>query len=149
MSKRNDFDESELAELNEVRPIKAEKPSTATVEDLKTEQGFVRWKLETVPTSIGVCHKINLGIGGKFPHACIYDDCGQNGKPNADVLAKAQQIVADHNDRPIHDALMIEGSQKIDELREQNLRLEEYIKELNTEIQHGDDECRKHHGEGI
>ena len=34
------------------------------------------WKLETVRTSVGVCHKIGpLGSSTQIKFACLYDDC--------------------------------------------------------------------------
>lgn len=54
------------------------------------------WKLETVRTSSGICHKI-----GPFPwrphqqnYACVYVDYPGNGPVEAELLANARLIAA-------------------------------------------------------
>lgn len=54
------------------------------------------WNLETVPTSVGICHKI-----GPFPishrerptYACVYDD-RMSRTPTPELLANARLIAA-------------------------------------------------------
>ncbi len=47
--------------------------------------------LETVRTSIGVCHKIGpLGISSKMQNACLYDDCYSDKPRDLVLLADAE-----------------------------------------------------------
>lgn len=52
------------------------------------------WSVETVKTSVGVCHKIGPLVPGQSrPHyACIYDDCGHDSAQNKELLACASMI---------------------------------------------------------
>lgn len=59
------------------------------------------WTMETVPTSIGVCHKIGPfpSSGGPYPetHACVYVDGGAMdpcGSREEELLANALRIAA-------------------------------------------------------
>ena len=53
------------------------------------------WKLETVKTSVGVCHKIGpLGNATKLKDACLYDDCYSAVPRDLQLLADAHLIVA-------------------------------------------------------
>lgn len=53
------------------------------------------WKLETVRTSIGVCHKIgDLGSSTKLTSACLYDDCYSDKPRDLQLLADARLIAA-------------------------------------------------------
>ena len=57
------------------------------------------WKLDTVRTSVGVCHKISglngrLGSGTKLTHACLYDDCYSDQPRDLQLLADARLIAA-------------------------------------------------------
>lgn len=51
------------------------------------------WKLETVRTTVGVCHKIgSLGDSTKLRHACLYDDCYSAHPRDMQLLADARLI---------------------------------------------------------
>jgi hypothetical protein len=51
------------------------------------------WTLETVRTSVGVCHKIGrLGSSTKPNHACLYDDCHSAKPRDLQLLADARLI---------------------------------------------------------
>jgi len=53
------------------------------------------WNLETVKTSIGVCHKIGpLGASTKINSACLYDDCYSDKPRDLQLLADAHLIAA-------------------------------------------------------
>lgn len=53
------------------------------------------WKLETVKTSIGVCHKIGpLGITTKIKSACLYDNCYSDKAGDLQLLGDAYLIAA-------------------------------------------------------
>ena len=53
------------------------------------------WRLETVKTQVGVCHKIGeLGSSTKLNHACLYDDCYSDKLRDLQLLADAHLIVA-------------------------------------------------------
>jgi len=54
------------------------------------------WELETVPTSIGICHKIGPfgNDTGRIKYACVYDDGSHLQHPNPELLANARLMVA-------------------------------------------------------
>lgn len=54
------------------------------------------WTLETVRTSIGICHKIGPfpWKDGKENHACVYVDYPGDGAIEAELLANAKLIAA-------------------------------------------------------
>lgn len=57
------------------------------------------WTLETVPTQVGVCHKVGpfpgKREGDKPRHACLYADYPSTGNPSDDeLLANARLIAA-------------------------------------------------------
>lgn len=54
------------------------------------------WTLETVKTSIGICHKIGPfpWKNGKQNHACVYVDWPGNGDIENELLANARLIAA-------------------------------------------------------
>jgi hypothetical protein len=53
------------------------------------------WKLETVRTSVGVCHKIGpLGEFTKIKSACLYDDCYSDKPRDLQLLADAYLIAS-------------------------------------------------------
>jgi hypothetical protein len=53
------------------------------------------WKLETVRTSVGVCHQIGpLGASTKLHSACLYDDCYSDKPRDLQLLADAHLISA-------------------------------------------------------
>lgn len=56
------------------------------------------WTLETVPTSIGICHKIGPfpgSCGREVGHACVYvDGIGRRGNAVDELLANAKLIAA-------------------------------------------------------
>ena len=53
------------------------------------------WFLETVRTSVGVCHKVGpLGHSTKFHNACLYDDCYSDKPHDLQLLADARLITA-------------------------------------------------------
>lgn len=53
------------------------------------------WNLETVRTSVGVCHKIGpLGSETKIKNACLYDDCYSDQPRDLKLLADAVLIAA-------------------------------------------------------
>jgi hypothetical protein len=64
---------------------------------MSDEQKFTPgpWTLETVRTSVGVCHKIGrLGSSTKLNHACLYDDCYSAEPRDLQLLADARLIAA-------------------------------------------------------
>jgi len=62
------------------------------------------WKMETVKTSVGVCHKIGpLGSSTKIHHACLYDDSYSDKSCDLVLLSDAAFIVRAVNS---HDALL-------------------------------------------
>lgn len=53
------------------------------------------WTLETVQTSVGVCHKIGpLGNSTRLHSACLYDDCYSDRARDLQLLADASLIAA-------------------------------------------------------
>jgi hypothetical protein len=53
------------------------------------------WTLETVRTSVGVCHQIGaLGSSTKIKSACLYDDCYSDQPRDLQLLADARLIAA-------------------------------------------------------
>ena len=53
------------------------------------------WSLETVRTSVGVCHQIGpLGCSTKLKSACLYDDCYSDRARDLQLLADARLIAA-------------------------------------------------------
>lgn len=54
------------------------------------------WTLTTVPTSVGICHKVGPfpWKDGKQNHACIYADYPSKGAREEELLANARLIAA-------------------------------------------------------
>lgn len=65
-----------------------------------------------------------------------------------DAVNAYPSLVALQNQKRIDDALMLEASQKIDELREENARLKEHVKDLNHDIQAGVNEANWQNQQG-
>ena len=54
------------------------------------------WKLDTVPTTIGICHKIGEfpNRNGRIRYACVYDDGGHMQAQDGELLANARLMAA-------------------------------------------------------
>lgn len=95
------------------------------------------WTVETVPTQVGLCHKIGGGwperrmpLGGpREQYACVYEDGGDPRCPGPELHANAQLFAEARNSLPA----LLATARLVHDLLKENTTLRSAIKNLEKD----------------